>query len=267
MNWIVGTLLSLCHVWRASCQDDPTDSHSAMRLMWMTPIQTAPLLSEVQNHAILTGIKEDSLKYYQSFLSSNHNKDRDATISDTFYISQQKAYLNYRKCLEQQDKNKVSCTHYLPESIASTIVPLILQEIKTFYKNCFIEDLSLAEVQRLQSLTLAQQSLFLWIGIHNNGSYHENHHHEDSVVSGVFYVSVPSSGAGQLVFQDPRGAFPPFGKTLRINPTPGKIVLFPGWLVHGVSPTTSVEPRISISFNFDGKWSTTSDLNQAYFLE
>jgi hypothetical protein len=187
-----------------------------------------------------------------------------------FCSYQQQAYIEYRKCmqLKKQSSNKKSCKHYLPESIAQ-VIPQLLREISTYLKNCYIQDgESLPEVQRLTFPDDAKESLFLWIGMHGNGSFHEAHHHEHSAISGVFYLATPS-GAGQIVFQDPRGSLPPFGKTLRVTPSPGKLIIFPGWLMHAVLPSMNPlqEPRISISFNYDGQWSTTSDLNQAFFIE
>ena len=69
-----------------------------------------------------------------------------------------------------------------------------------------------------------------------------------------------------IEFFDPRGALPPFGKSLRISPKEGDLILFPGYLSHAVHPTMTRSPRISVSFNFHGDWELLSDVNQGYLL-
>mmetsp|Transcript_77 Transcript_77/g.248 ORF Transcript_77/g.248 Transcript_77/m.248 type:complete len:290 (+) Transcript_77:32-901(+) len=94
--------------------------------------------------------------------------------------------------------------------------------------------------------------LFIWASVHEGCSAHTPHIHENSAVSGVFYVSVPAA-AGDITFDDPRGMRPPFARN-RLSHTPvvGELLLFPPWLVHGVSPSCGMDdgkPRIALSFN------------------
>jgi uncharacterized protein (TIGR02466 family) len=108
-------------------------------------------------------------------------------------------------------------------------------------------------------------------------------------VGGVFYVRTPA-GAGKLHIFDPRGKSPlglddpmahpspPFHRGVRVTPQEGKLVLFPGWLVHSVVPSDSgargadnlltapepLEPqqyRVSLSLNLKGEWYDTSSLH------
>ena len=61
---------------------------------------------------------------------------------------------------------------------------------------------------------------------------------------------------------------PPFYQHLKLPPTPGQLVLFPGWLVHAVTPNTAGPlehevdgaQRVSFSFNLHGEWLDTSSL-------
>eukprot|EP00750_Incisomonas_marina_P020785 INCI4087.1.p1 GENE.INCI4087.1~~INCI4087.1.p1 ORF type:complete len:311 (+),score=57.37 INCI4087.1:212-1144(+) len=104
-------------------------------------------------------------------------------------------------------------------------------------------------------------AMFMWATVHNSCVSHLPHVHEDSMVSGVFYLTVPP-GAGDLVLEDPRGMVPPFGNRVIHSPKVGDIVLFPSWLVHHVSPscgTAEDQPRISLAFNIIGDWKVTSD--------
>jgi len=54
---------------------------------------------------------------------------------------------------------------------------------------------------------------------------------------------------------------PPFGGRIFHKPKEGELVLFPPWLTHGVTPTSSLDPRVSISFNLMGDWTKTGDTN------
>lgn len=125
-------------------------------------------------------------------------------------------------------------------------------------------------------------SLDTWAAIQRGrGSYHENHVHENVILSGVYYSKVPSSSA-PLVFhkpnQNPDGtyrntsaseknnqlhtdlhSFEPMNSIIKMKPKRGQVILFPPWLLHGVphmkpdSSDADVQlPRISFAFNLSG---------------
>jgi hypothetical protein len=109
----------------------------------------------------------------------------------------------------------------------------------------------------------ASGELFLWATACETCISHLPHVHEDSLISGTYYVNVPK-GSGSLIFQDPRGVITPFGGKYEHIPEPGQIVMFPPWLQHGVSPSCLQSPdeiRVSLSFNIIGKWTHTSDVS------
>lgn len=96
-----------------------------------------------------------------------------------------------------------------------------------------------------------------WANVYPTGSYVPHHNHSKSHWSGVYYVSAPDA-CGDLIFCDPKEyslsnepeGFIFRGNTrMNIKPTPGKIVLFPGYLKHETMPNQSEENRIVISFN------------------
>lgn len=96
-----------------------------------------------------------------------------------------------------------------------------------------------------------------WSNVYPTGSYVPHHNHAKSHWSGVYYVSAPDA-CGDLIFLDPKEyslsnepeGFIFRGNThMNIKPTPGKIVLFPGYLKHETMPNQSEENRIVISFN------------------
>ena len=116
----------------------------------------------------------------------------------------------------------------------------------------------------------------IWASVHTAESVHEPHNTEDSLLGGVYYVSAPT-GSGELTLLDPRGKppvrgggatdppQPPFHRTVGIQPAEGLLLLFPGWLVHDVQPSTGLDVRkqrhrVSISVNLKGEWQDTSSL-------
>lgn len=105
-----------------------------------------------------------------------------------------------------------------------------------------------------------------WLNKTEQGEFHHRHHHPNSLVSGVYYVSTKND---TLTFINP------FQKFLQIIPTyhnlfnadewvidatEGLLVLFPSTLDHYVRTKQGDDPRISLSFNTWPK-GTIGDLN------
>lgn len=102
----------------------------------------------------------------------------------------------------------------------------------------------------------------LWPNVNQRGEFHRPHRHNpvEHLVVGTYYVSVPPSVDGRegaLSLMDPRGSIggsPAYRRfysegEICLQPAPGYLVLFPPHLFHYVSPHTSAQPRVSISFN------------------
>ncbi len=101
-----------------------------------------------------------------------------------------------------------------------------------------------------------------WINIMPAKVNHSLHLHPLSVVSGTYYVSTPK-GTSALKVEDPRMskfmASPPRDEKSRIEnqryvslqPRAGDVILFESWLRHEVSPNSSKQDRVSISFNYE----------------
>jgi uncharacterized protein (TIGR02466 family) len=96
-----------------------------------------------------------------------------------------------------------------------------------------------------------------WINLHDRGGFNFLHLHEGSLLSGSFYLSVPS-GSGDFVFRDPRpgvihgyvkGAVVNGHADVHLTPSAGLLVLFPCWIEHYVEIHEGDEPRITIAFN------------------
>tara|TARA_B100000287_G_C20601018_1_gene768079 strand:+ start:180 stop:788 length:609 start_codon:yes stop_codon:yes gene_type:complete len=101
----------------------------------------------------------------------------------------------------------------------------------------------------------------MWVNINKNGDYNLKHTHENSDLSGVFYLKV-FKDCGNIVFDNPHSnvgeirsyssklsqSFNLFS-ALEVDVKPGKFVIFPSSLVHKVQLSKSREDRISSSFN------------------
>jgi uncharacterized protein (TIGR02466 family) len=108
-----------------------------------------------------------------------------------------------------------------------------------------------------------------WAVVYRSGGSLRPHTHHDSAWSGVYYVeagdpSTSVSDAGYLQLLDPRPAAIARQATSgpwRVQPVPGRMVAFPGWLPHSVQATASSGSlRICIAWNvaYDKTWSPAS---------
>ncbi|MFZ5784413.1 MAG: 2OG-Fe(II) oxygenase family protein [Pseudomonadota bacterium] len=109
----------------------------------------------------------------------------------------------------------------------------------------------------------------MWANVNRAGHANEYHSHPGAFWSGVYYVddggiSADASLGGELELMDPRGPLPAMnaphlgyamaggltaGATEKVQPRPGRMVLFPSWLMHQVRPYRGTAVRISIAFN------------------
>ena len=98
----------------------------------------------------------------------------------------------------------------------------------------------------------------MWGNINPKGGFNFTHVHPSGWLSGVYYIQLPEEN-NEIVFQDPRPArMMDFQRSSLItdeyfshHPKVGELLLFPSWLPHFVSPNTSDQNRISISFNVE----------------
>ena len=138
-----------------------------------------------------------------------------------------------------------------------------------FRKSClwFLQESFGVDPKQARQFVHGKQ-LAVWASVHGPGSGHPYHVHADSVLSGVYYASMPP-GSGSIQFCDPRGvspylplhqdeAMPPFHNVHSVRPIVGDLMVFPSWLPHAVEPCSESankdRPRISISFNLLGRW-------------
>ena len=102
----------------------------------------------------------------------------------------------------------------------------------------------------------------LWVNLLKSGGHHSGHLHPHAMISGTFYVEVPT-GSGSIRFEDPRLAMMMAAPTRRpdapeqlrsfvtVQPRAGLLLLWESWLRHEVLPGAGRGERLSISFNFN----------------
>jgi len=129
----------------------------------------------------------------------------------------------------------------------------------------------LAKILTRHAARFAEESAFdlarkprldsLWVNLLKSGGHHSGHIHPHSLISGTFYVEVPSA-SGSIRFEDPRlplmMAAPPrlsdaaeeLQPFATIEPHAGLLLMWESWLRHEVLSGTARGERLSISFNF-----------------
>ena len=111
-----------------------------------------------------------------------------------------------------------------------------------FARTAAIEIVGIHSVLLFEPLPGSKESLPpFWFNIAKPGEITGLHDHANlSALSAVVYIQADSN-AGNLYFEKDPG--------IEVIPEPGKIVLFPPHLKHGVQENQSNEERISLAFN------------------
>lgn len=101
----------------------------------------------------------------------------------------------------------------------------------------------------------------LWINVLASGGVHTGHIHPHSVLSGTYYVDVPT-GASALKLEDPRHplmmAAPPRLEEapeaertfVYVSPRAGEVLMWESFVRHEVPANAAKKARVSISFNY-----------------
>ena len=91
-----------------------------------------------------------------------------------------------------------------------------------------------------------------WITLLDTDDYGHIHDHGNADVSGVYYFQTNEQD-GDIVFYNPAPQFDMStilkASTWRHKPMIGKMLLFPGYLKHGIFRNETTSTRISLSFN------------------
>jgi uncharacterized protein (TIGR02466 family) len=162
--------------------------------------------------------------------------------------------------------------------------PRFFQHERRLYRVCV--DV-IQEIEKRQTsptrLQLEPQDIECWVNISKNGSWNRLHTHEGSVWSGVYYVDDGNSlhhYGGRMLLKPTahpkedtytlsvleKDRFTELSSEshlelngceyLEIDPVPGHMIVFPGWLHHCVLPLSQLDCRslrISVAFNVNGE--------------
>lgn len=101
-----------------------------------------------------------------------------------------------------------------------------------------------------------------WVNVNPTGGYNGPHDHPGAFWSGTYYVAMPASaaddpdgGAIEFLAHRPSSTYvnflpaPMTGDKMRLKPTEGMALLFPGTLRHWVFPHHAEDERVTIAFN------------------
>ena len=98
-----------------------------------------------------------------------------------------------------------------------------------------------------------------WININGKYTYNRRHDHQNSVLSGVYYVDCEGENIGNFVverndtmefFAGKYKGSPTMQVALPIKPLTNFLFILPSWTHHSVEMNMENRDRISIAFNF-----------------
>ena len=150
-------------------------------------------------------------------------------------------------------KEKWGATHYLSTDFSSKS-----NVIKEFGLHKLRKEIDNHLMKYCSELNFGMRNYRLesWLSKFEKGNYAHVHAHGEADISGGYYYKTNGMD-GDFFFESPN----PFLETTRCftmsslshrwvyKPHPGKILLFPGWLKHGVTTNTTDNSRISLAFN------------------
>lgn len=148
------------------------------------------------------------------------------------------------------------CNHDYITKLKLCIVAEVKQCIKELFIDAFQDPVFIDD----NNINITES----WYHITQYGGYHDVHNHNESGMSGIYYVSVDectsSSGANRFyrpfnsVADESYGPLKFIMSDLNFEvPTNGKIIMFPGFLNHSAIPYYGKSDRIIIGFNINLK--------------
>ena len=156
-------------------------------------------------------------------------------------------------------KQEWSNTHYLTTNFGVEDEPDVIKK-----HNLTEVDKQISKHVKAYCQNVAQQFVSIptvrtsWFSLFQKGNYAHIHKHGFSDISGVYYYRTNGSD-GDIFFETPvtetgcSKFWMNHSLTFSIPPEKGLIILFPGWLSHGVRTNTTDNQRISLSFNINYK--------------
>lgn len=149
-----------------------------------------------------------------------------------------------------------SCTLYT--TIASPIELLAREQFHELRAHIQAEADNFADTYRLDRRRHPLKINECWFNYYSRGDSQEIHCHQNSVISGIYYVKAPP-GAAPTVFHSPFAEVmlaPPLtgindfnSQAVGFEPQAGRMILFRSWLRHNVKRHEVDESRVTIAFN------------------
>lgn len=108
-----------------------------------------------------------------------------------------------------------------------------------------------------------------WLNVTTKGQWHHRHHHQNSIISGVYYAEADGEDrimfhrSGVTVLQFPPTSWNPYNSDSWWLPvSTGDLLLFPSTLEHSVPNVQTDTRRVSLSFNtwFSGEAGAVGNL-------
>mmetsp|Transcript_29783 Transcript_29783/g.61432 ORF Transcript_29783/g.61432 Transcript_29783/m.61432 type:complete len:332 (-) Transcript_29783:210-1205(-) len=90
-----------------------------------------------------------------------------------------------------------------------------------------------------------------WVEVYRPREFHHPHTHTGSPIVGTLVLRCGKQKQ-RLVFEDPRGINPPFGRKHNVDVEEGDLLLFPSWASHFVDPNRGNETHVFLSFAIQG---------------
>lgn len=153
-------------------------------------------------------------------------------------------------CKEEWSQTHYLSTDFSPDSSCNVLDEYKLMELKKYIHKHLLEYLDILSYPT-SNLKYETES---WFSLFKKGNYAHIHSHGTADISGVFYYKTNEKD-GDIFFEPPL----PQLKQSKIfynhsapwshAPKEGKLMIFPGWLNHGVRTNTTEFERISLSFN------------------
>jgi len=180
----------------------------------------------------------------------------DVEDSEAFNEHLLKELDKIRKTTENSLPPSWSCTLYT--TIASGFSLLEREEFAGLGNIIIEEATKFANTLRLDLEHHALKLNECWVNIYGLNDSQESHIHQNSVISGIYYVKAPK-GCAEVLFHSPMADSmlePPTSEVVSHNtsivaftPQPGRIILFRSSLRHSVRANPVEKERVSIAFN------------------
>lgn len=101
---------------------------------------------------------------------------------------------------------------------------------------------------------MRKYNVYSWFSRFKPGDYGHTHHHSPNDIAGCYYFKTNGKD-GNIYFNTPNDradasmCYMNFTKPWHHEPVEGKLMLFPGWLPHGIKRNTTEDTRVSFAFN------------------